>query len=58
MKVFLTFLLLVISVVAHSRSTKKEELTESQINQLFKVGKIWGHLKYYHPDVVKGKYDW
>jgi C-terminal processing protease CtpA/Prc len=58
MKVILTFLLLIISVLIDGQSLKVEKLTKSQIDQLFKVGKIWGYLKYYHPDVTKGKYDW
>ena len=28
------------------------------INNLDLLGKIWGFLKYHHPEVGKGKYDW
>jgi len=34
---------------------------ETQINETAKVAslcKVWGFLKYYHPDVANGKYDW
>ena len=29
-----------------------------EIEKLEGLCKIWGYLKYYHPDVSKGKYDW
>jgi len=32
--------------------------TSDQINDLELLGKIWGFLKYHHPEVGKGKYDW
>jgi len=33
-------------------------LTPDLINDLELLGKIWGFLKYHHPEVGKGKYDW
>lgn len=30
----------------------------SQNGKLFATAKIWGFLKYYHPRVAKGKFDW
>jgi hypothetical protein len=27
-------------------------------NDLFVLGKIWGFLKYYHPNVATGEFDW
>lgn len=35
-----------------------ETLTDEQTNKLFKLGKIWGFLKYYHPLVAKGEVNW
>lgn len=29
-----------------------------QTQKLATLGKVWGFLKYYHPKVAKGKYDW
>jgi hypothetical protein len=33
-------------------------LTEKQIENLYKVGKVWGFLKYYHPEIAKGNFNW
>jgi C-terminal processing protease CtpA/Prc len=33
-------------------------LTPSKIEDLFILGKIWGFLKYYHPAIAKGEYNW
>ncbi len=33
-------------------------LTSQRINDLSVLGKVWGFLKYYHPEVAKGKYNW
>jgi len=33
-------------------------LTEEKINDLELLGKIWGFLKYYHPVIATGKYNW
>jgi C-terminal processing protease CtpA/Prc len=32
--------------------------TSVQIKNLYHLGLIWGYLKYYHPEVAKGKYNW
>ncbi|GHT64248.1 hypothetical protein AGMMS50239_21620 [Bacteroidia bacterium] len=34
------------------------ELNEQKINDLELLGKMWGFLKYHHPEVGKGKYNW
>jgi C-terminal processing protease CtpA/Prc len=34
------------------------ELNEQQIANLELLGKIWGFLKYHHPEVGKGNYNW
>lgn len=33
-------------------------LSEENINNLALLGKVWGYLKYYHPNVAEGKYNW
>ncbi|EAR02335.1 S41 family peptidase [Maribacter sp. HTCC2170] len=33
-------------------------LNESKLTNLQLLGKIWGFLKYYHPEVGKGNYNW
>jgi len=33
-------------------------LTESKIEDLDVLGKIWGYLKYYHPSIANGEYNW
>ncbi len=34
------------------------ESKDDSIDNLALLGKIWGFLKYHHPEVGKGKYDW
>ncbi len=34
------------------------ELSEKEVNKLQLLGKLWGFLKYYHPKVATGDYDW
>ncbi len=34
------------------------ELTEQKIEDLKVLGLIWGFLKYYHPSIAEGKYNW
>src|SRR2546428_559237 len=34
------------------------ELTKVQIENLATLGRVWGFLKYHHPDVVAGKRHW
>ena len=63
------FILLLLSTIISSgcgqtKSPNSDSFAESQIkedsliNNLELLGKIWGFLKYYHPEVGKGKYDW
>lgn len=37
---------------------KIENLDTNQIENLKKLCKVWGVIKYYHPDVVSGKVNW
>jgi C-terminal processing protease CtpA/Prc len=34
------------------------ELTQTQIENLATLGKVWGFLKYYHPSVISGQHHW
>jgi C-terminal processing protease CtpA/Prc len=63
------FLILLLSAIISSgcgqtKSPNSYSYTESQIEEDFLItnlellGKIWGFLKYHHPEVGKGKYDW
>ncbi len=33
-------------------------LTATQLDNLTLLGKIWGFLKYHHPEIAKGNYNW
>lgn len=33
-------------------------LSSEQINNLELLGRVWGFLKYYHPEIGKGNYNW
>lgn len=35
-----------------------ESLSETKKEKLAMIGKLWGFLKYYHPAVSQGNYDW
>lgn len=37
---------------------KIRPLTRHQVDRLALLGKTWGFLKYYHPEVAKGKFYW
>lgn len=41
-----------------SRIYLGENLTPQMIENLEVLGKVWGFLKYYHPEVTQGKYNW
>jgi C-terminal processing protease CtpA/Prc len=34
------------------------ELTKTTTEDLVRLGKLWGFIKYYHPGVASGKYNW
>jgi len=34
------------------------EPSEKLVDDLFILGKVWGFLKYYHPEIRKGNYNW
>ena len=35
-----------------------DTLTGQQDENLYKLGKVWGYVKYHHPAVVAGEVDW
>ncbi len=35
-----------------------KELTPQKLHGLYILGKVWGFLKYFHPQVASGKFDW
>jgi len=41
-----------------TKSTFAQPLNEVRLKNLASYGKVWGFLKYYHPEVAKGKFDW
>jgi hypothetical protein len=42
----------------HGTGINSINLTPNQTNNLFILGKVWGFLKYYHPSIAKGEYNW
>lgn len=46
--------------VEYTKGSKVEfgSLTKDDINDLVLLGKVWGFLKYHHPAVASGKYNW
>lgn len=39
-------------------SIKLSNLTSAKINNLELLGRVWGFLKYFHPEISKGNYNW
>jgi len=35
-----------------------QKLSESQRESLYKLCKVWGYIKYHHPDVISGELNW
>ena len=51
-KITLLFLILIFGNLAYAQ----EKLTRTE--KLTATSKVWGFLKYYHPQVAKGNYNW
>ncbi|MGX9985441.1 S41 family peptidase [Soonwooa purpurea] len=51
-KIALLFLILILGNILHAQ----ERLTQTE--KLATTAKIWGFLKYYHPEVAKGNFNW
>jgi C-terminal processing protease CtpA/Prc len=43
---------------AQKANTFQSHLSNKEVEDLFVLGKLWGFLKYHHPAVATGKYDW
>jgi C-terminal processing protease CtpA/Prc len=39
-------------------SVLRRPLSKQEVDHLFVLGKLWGFLKYHHPAVAKGKFNW
>jgi len=50
------FLLIILSIFSLNNLTAQQEISETE--KLASLGKIYGFLKYYHPEVGKGTYNW
>jgi len=50
--------LLILGLVLSQGSTYVDAQKISKNDELAATAKIWGFLKYYHPQVAKGKFDW
>lgn len=48
--------ILILALIFTANSGLTQELTQTQ--KLSSLCKVWGFLKYYHPEVAKGKWDW
>ncbi|WP_426064391.1 S41 family peptidase [Flavobacterium sp. DSP2-3-1] len=51
-----TFLLLILICFSFNHLIAQQKISDTE--KLASIGKIYGFLKYYHPEVGKGKYDW
>ncbi len=43
---------------AQGTTIKVTTVTDLQITNLYKLAKIWGFVKYYHPSIAEGKHNW
>ncbi len=41
----------------HENQLQSSDITNETLDHLYVFGKVWGFLKYYHPNVAEGKYD-
>ena len=51
-------LLLAILAVLLLSSRVRSQIILDENEKLFATAKVWGFLKYYHPSVAKGEFDW
>lgn len=54
----LSFLLILTLNSNRTFAKSPKPLTSGQVTSLEILGKTWGFLKYYHPKVAKGQYNW
>jgi len=59
LKYYVTFVVLYFNIsLAYCQVTVSNERNKSEIINLSSLCKIWGFIKYYHPSVAKGDYNW
>lgn len=46
------------SLRVYLKSTLTKSEKEFKIDNIYLLGKVWGFLKYYHPNIAAGKYNW
>lgn len=46
------------NVLSYDSKINLESLSKRQIRDLSLLGKIWGFLKYHHPIIARGKFNW
>lgn len=54
----LVFVFLVFNVLCFGNSREVSSDENQRIENLASLAKIWGFLKYYHPNVAKGNFNW
>ena len=42
----------------HGSRIEIKSITDAQLKNLINLGKVWGFLKYHHPEIAKGNYNW
>lgn len=61
--VFLLLLICIYTIIVSNKhvynsKTLLENVTDTTLDDFFVVCKLWGFLKYYHPIISSGKYEW
>lgn len=51
-------LIVVLYLIFHSSSFTQTLSDNEYFKRLYVVGRVWGYLKYFHPEVAKGRYNW
>lgn len=53
-----SFVIAFLIAIVVNNSIFAQQIKKNDIYRLAALGKVWGFLKYYHPDISKGKCDW
>src|SRR6218665_1302268 len=48
----------VCSFITFGQNLSEKQIENKQIENLASLAKVWGFLKYYHPNVAKGNFNW
>lgn len=57
-KFYLLVVFFLVLQVVHPQPLTTENIPDKKIQSLFVTAKIWGFLKYYHPEVASGNFNW